>query len=251
MATKQLAGALTALLALTISGCHKSPTTSPSIPEDKLQYTYRWISNPRLDLMSSEGTFVRAVTESEESARLSHQSGRAAFIDKGYPGIERAEKNVFGKRDLGYFGGDTSQPSIVGTAYYEVVDFRRDGESFTATVCNYSGQTAQKEPNGKYSSRGSTPTGSASTYTFGPDPSMPLTEQHAPPTKQHGPARQPDDNVFGTWLLLEEPRSAADQVEMCQKLAPGTPADWPDVYVRSDPPPTLPPDPGWPAGSSA
>jgi len=42
------------------------PTTSsthPS-PDDTLQYTNRWIENPSIDLMSPEGTFVRAAMES-------------------------------------------------------------------------------------------------------------------------------------------------------------------------------------------
>ncbi|SKT94975.1 Uncharacterised protein [Mycobacteroides abscessus subsp. massiliense] len=66
------------------------------------------------------------------------------MADKGYPGIEHAENNVFGKGDLGYFGGDPGQRVVVGTAYYEVVDFRRDGDRYTATVCDYSGQTAME-----------------------------------------------------------------------------------------------------------
>ncbi|MHA7649161.1 hypothetical protein ACX9NE_05210 [Mycobacterium sp. ML4] len=37
----------------------------------------------------------------------------------------------------------------------------------------------------------------------------------------------------------------------CRRLAPGTPPDWPPGnYVRSTPPPTLPPSPGWPEGGS-
>lgn len=201
--------------------------------------------------MSPEGTFVRAIAESEDSARLSNQNGRAAVADKGYPGIEHAENNVFGKGDLGYFGGDPAQPVVVGTRFYEVVDFHRDGERYTATVCDYSGQTAQKEADGNYVSRGSTPTGITVAYTFGPDPSLTPDQQHAPPAQQRGPARRPTDNVFGTWLLFEEPRVGDEQRRICNKLAPGTPPDWPDIYRRTDPPPTLPPDPGWPEGSSA
>lgn len=252
MVTQRLAGALTALLVFTVlGGCRKAAEPAPPPPEDKHQYSYRWIPSPNLDLMSAEGTFVRAITESEDSARLSNQNGRAALADKGYPGIEHAENNVFGKGDLGYLGGDPSQPVVVGTAYYEVVDFSRNGNRYTATVCDYSGQTAQKEHDGKYGSRGSTPTGSASVYVFGPDPALPSPDQHAPPARQRGPAKRPTDNVFGTWLLFEEPHPSDDQVRACKKLAPGTPPDWPDIYKRADPPATLPPDPGWPAGSSA
>ncbi|CPS24978.1 hypothetical protein PP568_25170 [Mycobacteroides abscessus] len=252
MATNRIAGALTALLVLTaISGCRKPAEPTPSPPEDKQQYSTRWIPNPSLDLMTPEGTFVRAISESYWSAGLSYRNGRLALADKGYPGVEHAENNVFDGGNLGYLGGDSSQPVVVGTAYYEVVEFRRDSNRYTATVCDYSGQTAQKERDGSYGSRGSTPTGITKSYTFGPDPSLTPDQQHAPPAQQRGPARRPTDNVFGTWLLFEEPRVSDEQRRVCDKLAPGTPPDWPDIYKRSEPPPTLPPDPGWPEGSSA
>lgn len=252
MATARVAGALVALLTFTaVAGCHTPEEPAPAPREDKQQYTFRWISSPSLDLLSPEGTFVRAISESYWSTRLSYKNGRAALVDKGYPGIEQAENHVFGKGDLGDFGGDPGQPVVVGTEYYEVVDFRRDSDRYTATVCNYSGQTAQKEHDGSYVSRGSTPTGVTKVYVFGPNPSLAQAEQQAPPAQQRGPARRPTDNVFGTWLLFEEPRPSNDQVRVCNKLAPGTPPDWPDPYKRSDPPLTLPPDPGWPEGSSA
>jgi hypothetical protein len=251
MATNRIAGALTALLLLTaISGCRKPAEPTPPPPEDKQQYTFRWIPNPSLDLMTPEGTFVRAIVESYWSVQLSDKRGRAVLADKGFPGLERAENHVFGRGDLGDFGGD-GQRVVVGTAYYEVVDFRRDGDRYTATVCDYSGQTATKWGDGSYVSRGSTPTGITAAYTFGPDPSLTPDQQHAPPDQQRGPARRPTDNVFGTWLLFEEPHVSDEQRRICNKLAPGTPPDWPDIYKRSEPPPTLPPDPGWPEGSSA
>ncbi|WP_235682304.1 hypothetical protein [Mycobacteroides abscessus] len=199
--------------------------------------------------MSPEGTFVRAIAESERSMRLSYKGGRATLGDKGYPGIEHAENNVWGR--LLDVGGDASIPPYVGTSYLEVADFRRDGERYSATVCNYRSQLAAKQRDGIYVSRGSLPNGLAETYVFGPDPTLSAAEQHAPRAQQRGPAKRPTDNVFGTWLLFEQPRVSDDQVRACDKLAPGTPTDWPDPYKRADPPPTLAPDPGWPAGSSA
>ncbi|WP_234802701.1 hypothetical protein [Mycobacteroides salmoniphilum] len=199
--------------------------------------------------MSPEGTFVRAITESARGIRLSYKNGRATLGDKGYPGIEHAENNVWGR--LLDVGGDGAIPPYVGTSYMEVVDLRRDGDRYTATVCNYRSQLASKQRDGTYVSRGSLPSGLADTYTFGPNPALSGAEQHAPPVQQRGPARRPTDNVFGTWLLFEQPRVGDDQVRACDKLAPGTPTDWPDPYKRADPPTTLPPDPGWPEGSSA
>ncbi|WP_236739936.1 hypothetical protein [Mycobacteroides abscessus] len=211
--------------------------------------------------MTPEGTFVRAITESSSSVYMSDKKGRTALTDKGYPGIERAENHVWGTMlDI---GGDPAISPYVGTDYYEVVDFRRDGDRYVATVCNYSSLTAHRgragtrigptltEREGTYISRGSLPGGVTQAYIFGPDPSLTPAQQRAPLAQQRGPARRPTDNVFGTWLLFEQPRVSDEQVRVCNKLAPGTPTDWPDPYMRTEPPPTLPPDPGWPDGSSA
>ncbi|WP_100480018.1 hypothetical protein [Mycobacteroides abscessus] len=250
MATNRIAGALAALLTLGLAGCTEPDKPAPPPPADKHQYSTRWIPNPSLDLMSPEGTFVRAIIESYWSVRLSDKHGRAVLADKGYPGLEHAENHVFGRGDLGDFGGNPGGPILVGTEYNEVVDFRRDGDRYTATVCTYDSLIAQGR-DGAYVSRGATPIGTAQEYTFGPDPTLTSEQQHTPPAQQRGPARRPTDNVFGTWLLLEELRPSDDQIRACNKLAPGTPTDWPDPYMRSDPPPTLSPDPGWPEGSKA
>lgn len=252
MATNRIAGALAALLILTAAeGCTEPDKPAPPLPPDKQQYSTRWIPNPSLDLTTSEGTFIRAIIESYRSVRLSYKKGRAVLADKGYPGLEHAENHVFGRGDLGDFGGNPAQSVVVGTEYNEVVDFRRDGERYTATVCTYGSLTARRARDSTYLSGGSTPIGVAQTYTFGPDPTLTSGQQHAPPPQQHGPAQRPTDNVFGTWLLFDEPRTSDDQVRACHKLAPGTPDNWPDPYKRTDPPPTLPPDPGWPEGSNA
>jgi len=249
MATTRLAGALVALLTcMAVAGCHKPEEPTPTPREDKQQYTFRWIRNASLDLMSPEGTFARAISESYWSQYSAEHRGRAALAEKGYPGVEHAENNVWDAYDI---GGDPAQRTTVGTDYYEVVAFSQDGDRYTATICRYTGQTAVKWGDGTYASRGSTPTGTASVYVFGPDPALDPAKQHEPPAQQRGPARRPTDNVFGTWLLFEEPRISEEQHRACNKLAPGTPTNWPDPYKRSDPPPTLSPDPGWPEASSA
>lgn len=188
---------------------------------------------------------------------MSYRHGVEALRDGGYPGFEHAYQAEYGKQrgnKPGEYGGSGfgissySGQFEVGTMYYEIVGFRRDGDRMTADVCEYRNMTATRQPDGKtYISFGSTP-GSGWSYTFGPDPSA--AEQHAPPAKQRGPAAKPTDNVFGSWVVLDF-TSLPDKGRECGKLAPGTPPDWPNPYTRSDPPPTLPPDPGWPQGSSA
>lgn len=206
--------------------------------------------------MSPEGTFVRATVESWWGAQMSYKQGVDALLDGGYLGFEQAYQAVYGKKRGNkpdeYGGNGFGIPSYsgqweVGTMYYEIVGFRRDSDRMTADVCEYRNMTATRQRDGTYASYGST-TGSGSSYIFGPDPSM--TEQHAPPAKQRGPANKPTDNVFGSWVILDY-TNPPDKGAACRKLAPGTPPDWPNPYTRSDPPPTLPPDPGWPKGSAA
>lgn len=241
-----------------LAACH-APEPAPVAPESVIQYNVRWIPNPAVDLMSPEGTFTRALVESFQGARDSYKEGPESLTDGGFPGFDHVYQAVYGKRrdnQPGKGWWDTATPgggSQVGTQYYEIVDLRRDGEKRTAYVCTYGSLIASKGPHAdsRYFSNGSQAVGTGQVYSFGPDPGLPATEQHVPAANQHGPARKPADNVFGTWVWLDL-TGTPDNSELCQrKLAPGTPPDWPNPYTRSDPPPTLPPDPGWPLGSSA
>ncbi|MFT9573739.1 hypothetical protein [Mycobacteroides abscessus] len=243
-------------LMVALAACNNPETPAPT-PPPRIQYNIRWIPNPAADLMSPEGTFVRATVESWTGAHMSYQHGVEALRDGGYRGFEHAYQAVYGKQRGNkpdeYGGKGFGIPSNsgrwqVGTMYYEIVGFRHDGDRMTAYVCEYDNMVATRQPDGTtYASSGST-MGSGSSYIFGPDPSV--AEQHAPPAKQRGPATKPTDNVFGSWVVLDY-TNPPDKGAACRKLAPGTPPDWPNPYTRADPPPTLPPDPGWPAGSTA
>lgn len=243
-------------LLVTLAACDHPEPPAPTHPP-RIQYNIRWIPNPAADLMSPEGTFVRATVESWWGALMSYKQGAEALRDGGYPGFERAYQAVYGKqrgnKPEEYGGSGFGIPSYsgqfeVGTMYYEIVGFRRGRDRMTADVCEYRNMVATRKQDGTtYVSFGSTP-GIGSSYTFGPDPSV--SEEHAPPAKQRGPANKPTDNVFGSWVILDY-ASAPNNGAACQKLAPGTPPDWPNPYTRHDPPPTLSPEPGWPQGSSA
>ncbi|RIR12840.1 hypothetical protein D2E27_16220 [Mycobacteroides abscessus] len=254
MALSSRALAVVALL-VTLTACDHPEPPAPTYPP-RIQYNTRWIPNPSADLMSPEGTFVRAAVESWTGAHMSYKHGVDALLDGGYPGFERAYQAAYGKQRGNkpdeYGGKGFGIPSSngrwqVGTMYYEIVGFRRDGDRMTADVCEYDNMVATRQSDGTYASHGSN-LGAGTSYTFGPDPS--IAEQHAPPAKQRGPAARPTDDVFGSWVVLDY-ANPPDRGAACQKLAPGTPPDWPNPYTRSNPPPTLPPDPGWPAGSSA
>jgi len=228
------------------------PPASPSTPEGIdaiLQYTNRWIDNSSVDLMSAPGSFIRATMESLARASYGEGSGLEAIEDAGYPGFTRALNGVI---DPEVVGGNARKDQIqTGTLYFEVVQFRDEGDQFTAGVCTYGSMTAIKEWNGYKSSGRSLPSGSATIFNFGPDRNVPVGQQVSPKAGQRGPANSPSADEFGTWVLtgIKILGADVDLPECGRTLAPGTPQDAPeDYYVSPDPPPALPPSPGWPEG---
>ncbi|WP_050545689.1 hypothetical protein [Mycobacteroides abscessus] len=249
MSPRIVALAAASVAALLLTSCtHDKPKEPAPAWEDKNRTTTQWIPNPAVDLMSPEGTFIRASIESWRAAQSAPGRGLDAIRAGGYPGFDHALNNVWKPESVG--GTVRLQTIGVGTLYREIVELRRDGDKYTAGICTYPSQTAAQEPDGQYSSKGSDDLGYGWWLTFGPDPKLPAEQQHSPLPNQRGPAQRPVDNVFGTWVILDTNPSATD-LPQCKKLAPGTPENWPKPYVRPDPPPTLPPDPGWPEGSSA
>lgn len=244
------------IVVLAMAGCSAKPvsgppTTTPAPEQDHI--SFRWVDNPSVDLMSPEGTFVRAWLESNNQLGAGGGHGWE-LLAQGYPGFAHAFNRVSDLSDTsGQWPGDYT---VAGTRYLEVVSFRRDGDQFTAEVCQYDSLVAGKWPSSDqwtYNGTGN-PLSGGELLTFGPDPSLVPADQHAPKANQRGPAAAPSDNVFGTWIATYH--TVVDGLEnlyaRCHKLAPGTPTDWPHgQFVRSTPPPVLSPSPGWPPGSPA
>lgn len=249
----------TTVLTLTIAsmslcavGCDNSDP-APSIPPPATGegMSTRWIPNPAVDLMSPEGTFIRAFVESREAALTSFdRTGLEAIESDGYPGFARAFNRLEPPEQIGGLYPDLGRWGA-GTWYYEVVEMLPQGNGFAAVVCAFNSLVAER-PNGGdvYRSGGGDDLGQASRLTFAPDPQLPPEEQKSPAAHQQGPARRPVENVFGTWVATDYDYLGAEPAE-CNRLAPGTPSDWPSPYYRKDPPPTLSPEPGWPTGSPA
>lgn len=238
---------------LLVSGCTTN-SPAPPAPEkrDSVNVSTRWIANPSLDLMSPEGTFVRAAMESWDASRWSLDKGMDGINTAGYPGFAHAFNSVMRPDWLAQGAkGDIT----VGTAYYEVVSFTHASDKYTAGVCIYNSLTWTRNLVGNYQRGGPKPTGMGVWLTFGPDPKTPAAQQKTPPPQQKGPVRRPTDNVFGTWLILDyDVLTAATTLPQCVKFAPDTPpAPAPDQfgwYWSSDPPPVLSPEPGWPDGGN-
>jgi hypothetical protein len=250
------------VVAASVSDCggeSSRAVQSPSATEQALssldaflQYTTRWIENPKLDLMTPEGTFLRAAVESMDRARFAPGTGMDAIEAGGFPGIVQAFNN---SADPTIVAGNGNKGEIsVGTDYWEVVEFHRDGDLFTAGVCDYGSMTAIKKSKGFESWGRNLPNGHAVTLTFGPDANLSPQMQRAPKANQRGGLRAPIVNVFGTWKMTHYDNYNADmKLPQCgTTLAPGTPPDAPDHrYYPETPPPTLPPSPGWPSGGGS
>jgi hypothetical protein len=237
---RRLTNALIASV-LVLAACTPN-TPPPPEPQNDHRATFRWIANPTVDLMSPEGTFIRGLTESWVQAFAQPGEHVDALRAGGYPGFEHAFNNAWdpkGWAGNGYFGD-----ARVGTDYFEVIEAHRDGANLSATVCNYASMTATKVSGDEWGGPGAR-SGQFATMTFGPDPKLTADVQRAPLPQQMGPARKPIDNVFGTWITTDW-HGLKDGDPRCNKLAPGTPADVPEIYRRPDAPPSLPPDPGWP-----
>lgn len=249
MTARTVALVACSLGALLLASCrHEQPPQPTPVWESTDHSTIRWIANPVADLMSPEGTFIRASIESWRAAQSAPGEGIEAIRSGGYPGFDHAFNNA---QKPDQVGGTVRLRHVgVGTLYYEIVELRRKGDYYTAGVCTYPSQTASRRPDGQFISNGSADLGYGWWLTFGPAAKIPSAQQHSPLPNQRGAAKRPADNVFGTWVIIQSDPSATDLAQ-CNKLAPGTPDNWPKPYVRADPPPALPPDPGWPEGSKA
>ncbi|CPR78990.1 hypothetical protein [Mycobacteroides abscessus] len=238
--------ALALAVALLLPSC--TPDTKPQW--DNNDHTVvRWVPDPAADLMAPEGTFIRAATESMNAARIAEGHGVEAIKNGGYPGFEHAFNNV---SKLDEFDGDKNRYGnlVVGALYHSVIGLTRNGDRYTAEVCIDGRQTAQKRDDGTYIINNLDNWVVEVSMTFGPDPKLPADQQHSPPVRQKGPAQRPADDVFGSWVLFDY--TAINQINpKCKSFAPPIPDEWTKPTLFRDPPPTLPPDPGWPEGSSA
>ncbi|KQH79218.1 hypothetical protein AO501_14205 [Mycobacterium gordonae] len=204
-----------------LAGCSssKAPATAPSsnttapagyqVPRN-VMFSEHWATTPAVDLMSPEGTYLRAYIEADHVA--DYNVDRA---DGSYPGFAKAA------RDRSYHWTGTGFPAKgFHTNWVHELTAAPDG-SATAVVC-YAGEVSVS---------GSFPDNYGifkRTLTF-------QRVGQAPPANQKGPARAPLVSVFGDWYTstfttqypLMDPDCATDPPPV-DKSPVSTPG-WPDT----------------------
>ncbi len=230
----------TVICLLFLTGCGSttpSLSTMPSPTEHKqprgIDLSFRWITTPEFDPLSSEGTFVRAYVESYELARdgIGTEWGYPGFADASPPNIEQMLKT----NQLGV--------DYRATQFYRLLRRLSGPSSTTITLCRYGEGTVFSKKAWWYSSWKPIPI----SITF-------TTADADPPAGERGSRRAPALNVFGGWKTTSFELFPADSydvqpslVQQCQDDVRGLPLLPPHKpQKQSDPFTPLPPSPGWP-----
>lgn len=187
----------------------QTTTTRTTQPEPAyLRVSNRWISAYD-DLMTADGTFIRAYVESDFAIILG--GGREGI----YPGFADADRGVRGIDEY------SELRDGYNTSFFGIGRVTELADGVTrATVC-------------KFVSNG----GRSGTFLFVDY----RREGTPPPAAQSGPAQRPSTNKFGNWYVVDTSSATGDPQarEDCSPLRPANPVD------EGEPP--LPPFPGWPA----
>lgn len=243
-----------ALSVLTIvGGCSQhAPSTGPEgrpthadaaaayeLPNN-IGYTYNWASPSNIQLTSPAAIVVRAFVE---SMLITMRSDMQA----GYPGYASLVSKL---PNLNFDGNGEAIVNIEGTLYANLTRLDQSADGlWHAGVCAWAGATAIKDDEGF-----STDMGTANLYP------RPISIDLAPPPADQpsgtgsgiGPARAPGSDVFRGWSVPAAELASTVDRQTCSDL---TPARLPAQYQSHEPqrfdqpPPTLPPTPGWPAST--
>ncbi|MDH3009900.1 hypothetical protein [Gordonia alkanivorans] len=246
-----LTGVLCTLLTLCVA-CGPSPNTGgdstsssqPSVADrlpPRLQTSYRWFETDVLDLASSEGTFVRAYTESFE---LSFEGQSPQW---GYPGFVEASPSDIDEK-VTFVPSESSHNDVVSTLFFRPLRRVDDGPNVRIVLCR--SEIFSIAP----SARGGSQEWRNVHAQWGFPVTIDLTKSGdvLPPADQAGPAPAPGRSVFGSWKVTDfdrlgvRPENSADIVA-CDALPDNPDIPRIDMYSGPDPVPTLPSYPGWPA----
>ncbi len=180
-----LVGLLIATIELTAACTTPQNLTAATSPSNVVGYqrpptarwTDHWNPTPAVDLMSADGTFIRAFIEAQDVAVF---SGRPA----SYPGYINADHVPHNP----YFYGISPTDLTTGFSSHSIIRLDNTGpDTYTATLC----RRQSVNPLNKES--------------LSVDIEW-LTYHHqgaSPPSNQHGPRNAPSNNVFGGWYATK------------------------------------------------
>lgn len=235
--------------AVVISAADTEPASAGEPdPYAHTKYSIIWSDPAGLDLMSPEGTYVRA---SVESRRVSDDNGDPSVAMPGFwESLNTMPNGVGGAKWRP--DGDDPWVGIVG---YEILDAVEDGETLHVTVCEYEDQlgmvlhSVNPDLDGRYEY-----------WNGGGGVAWLLTIRRvgptAPPSRQSGPQTFGKASVFGTWRTTEwRARDTLFEPDPCLgRSTPSIAADtWPPPGTLGDryhhyttEIPAAPSYPGWP-----
>jgi len=177
-----------ASLLIALTACTTTqPATTPISPSRdpgyqrpaNVQWTDHWNPTPAVDLISADGTFIRAFIEAQDVAVL---SGRAAA--GSYPGFTDADHVPHHSRYYDSF----PTPAYTGFSSHTIIRLDNTGpDTYIATVCRRESVNPLNEESLNVDIEWLT-------YHH-PDP--------PPPANQRGPRNAPPDNVFGGWYATQ------------------------------------------------
>ncbi|WP_301123503.1 hypothetical protein [Mycolicibacterium fortuitum] len=242
---------LTAALMVAAAGCGgnsgdtDTTTTAVSKPDPYAltKYSIIWSDTAGLDLMSPEGTYVRA---SVESLDVSTSNGDRGVAVPGFWESVTGPAKEFADSSPTY-GPDGPW---VGIMRYQILQAADHGNSFEVIVCTFVAQrgtpTQDKgHPDGTYEYRNKSYPLFLTVQRQGHTP---------PPSQQSGPDTFVTRPVFGTWKTVDWHTDRLGEANTCQDNGPwpGEPP-WPaltpngNFYVTTDIP-AAPSYPGWSDG---
>ncbi|KWX23505.1 hypothetical protein AFM11_14630 [Mycolicibacterium wolinskyi] len=227
--------------ALLVGGCTtpqpSAPPPAPVDPRALSHFTIVWSDPAGLDLLSAEGTYLRA---SVESLRLAAANSNR---DAAYPGFWETLTGPAKDYAESFFalGPDDA---LHGVNRFEVIGVADHDDRLTAGLCIYERQLGVEDTDGRF------------TFNRMGSHYWELTVEKAgeasPPAGQRGRDTYPQAAMFGSWRTVKWSRQPADTPNPCAgRPTPGVePGAWPALmpgsrpYVTEDVP-TAPNYPGW------
>ncbi|GAA12442.1 hypothetical protein [Gordonia alkanivorans] len=223
-----------ALLLLPMVSCSGDAQTNdlpltgppPAQGADPSQFPFRWIPTRALDLKSPDGTFVRAIAETDVLFSYLGSSAMQALVPPGY--VEAAQELwTLRVNNIPTLNIEPRTTYLFAVDFPDTVrraDEPRDQRHASPTPTDQLGRAA------------------VCTFSTGPNPKPILRALFtyrrtgiAPPVDQKGALNQPTVNVFGDWTALEDYDTLDDRP--CERTLAS-----PDGQHQS-------PSPGW-AGAS-